>query len=571
MVVSLGTRIFLSSVCVAIFTAGSFLNISLVFILTRTHENRVKISSVYLLCLSMSQILACLYEAPYYFLSLSFKLPPPPQEQYRMACRISLFITYFIAAVKIFSLTVMSVDRFIAITFPFAYQRHATKRTARFAVAFVWMLPLAFTLPMLIIDNWTSYEGKCGYACGFQYHNAGTFYTVIIGLIVITSPLIIMIFTNVKVFLTARQQQLRVNSERFKMEERSVWATTVGCQGGGPTQYSDLGNNPADNSNRNLANGNQKSLSFFRRVFSRANHLKPSEQNIAKPAAIFSYGSKNCGRTNPDAQTCNARNPNRYAHIVGATANASSTGLRDVVDSIRFDVIGVPSSSIHFDQRKQTTLIVLKDVCCGRCSQADDGLCASCTSAINKAEMRETEVGQCYENCQESACSGNIDEAEMSTVHPTSSEQSGNPCQSSASSLAKSAENNNTADKDFGIPIESGAKSKSSFFSFFDKGKERNLVPRMCHQSRFSWNIVSSTLLLVLAFFITYIPFLVTRLIITDESFRLSEEVVTYTAMLTTLGNLINPCIVLGARHTLRTDFIEIVCCCKRRSSEAQI
>ena len=558
MAVSLGTRIFLSSLCVTVFTVGSFLNISLVFILIRSRENRAKISSVYLLCLSTSQILACLYEAPYYFISLSLKLPPPPQEQYRIACRISLFITYFIAAVKIFSLMFMSVDRYIAITFPFVYQRHATKHTATLAVAFVWVLPLAFTLPLLIISNWTSYEGKIGYACGLQYHNTGIVYTAIIGLIVIASPLIIMFVTNVKVFLTARQQQSRVNSERVRTEERSVWATTVGCQGGGPTQYSDLGNNPADD---------QSSLSCFRRVLSRASHLGTSEQNTAQPAAIFSYGSTNCRRSNPDVETYTEKERDGYTHKGGATANKSSTELRDVSGYTGFSVTDVPSKKTCLNQRTRTASRALKDgvlVSCRYQSQADDGLCASCTSAIDKAEKRGTEVDQRYTNFQDSPRSGNVDEAEISAVLPTPSEKGENPRGSSSSSLGKLAENSSTGDNDSSAPIELGGKSKSSFFNFFDKGKEGNSVSRMGREPRFSWNIVSSTLLLVLAFFITYVPFLITRLIITDESFKLSEEIVTYTAMLTTLGNIVNPCIVLGARHKLRTDFIDIVCC-KRR------
>ena len=566
MALSLETRIFLSSICVIVFAVGSFLNIALVFVLIRFRENRTRISSIYLLSLSMSQILACLYEAPYYSLSLSLTLPPRPQDRYRLACKISIFITYFLSAVKIFNLTIMSLDRYVAIIFPFTYERHATKRTAMLSIAFVWIFPLALTSPLLIISNWTDYEGRCGYACGLQFHKTAVVYTVIAGLLVIPGPLIIMMITNIRVFLAARQQQLRINNARFKMDRRSI-GETLQCHEGALTQYSELGKDPAaDNSSPSLENGNQGCFGILQRKLNTTSNSKIPRKSAEKHAASFSYVSTNFGKANAGGKTHDEAKSNaNITEVPSETTNTSSTELRNKRDNIGYNADGGSGNNAEYNQQNEEargTLRSGKSAYFCNCSNGDDAVCSSCKSSVDTVKGEEPEEYH-HTVSQETVCSPVITKSETSTVHPVQEVRSDKPLDSFAAALSASVENEAATDRGLDTSFRS-KRSKSSFLNFFEKRKERKSMNSLGSESSFSWNIASSTLLMVLAFFITYIPFLVTRFTITNDSPELSDEVVTYTALLTTLGNLINPGIVLSTRRKLKADFMRIVCCRQR-------
>ena len=570
MTVSLGTRIFLSSLCVVVFTIGSFLNIALLIILVRSREYRTKISSLYLISLLTSQILACLYESPYFFLSLSLNLPPPPQERYRLACRISIFISYFIAAVKVFNLTLMSLDRYIAIIFPFAYERYVTKRAVTLSVAFVWILPFVFTLPLLVIKNWTGYEGGCGYACGLLYRNTSTVYVVLNGIIVITSPLIIMMFTNIKVYLTARRQQLRINSQRIKVNEKSFAATTFHCAESELVPYTDIDKDTANDGERRLKNSEKAKksdvLGFFRRSFGNKQALKMPEKDVGKPMANQSYGSTYNAKNMVSAETMNEAECICHVSEGCEKATKSSTELQDIVEHTGSSSIESLQNEAGESQKEAAVMEKRrgrKSVCFGGHSFVEDKSRGNGNSAIDSTKKVGVKVTTNENNSIELRYNESINCADQiqQDIEERCGKSLGTPVPRPTENNETHAGNSENNENSLCDSQASNSKSRSSILQFFEKRRKRKSLESVGSESAFSWSIISSTLLLVLAFFITYMPFLVTRILIANTGLELSAEVITYTALLTTIGNLINPGIIIGTRRKLKGDVMKMVCC----------
>lgn len=74
------------------------------------------------------------------------------------------------------------------------------------------------------------------------------------------------------------------------------------------------------------------------------------------------------------------------------------------------------------------------------------------------------------------------------------------------------------------------------------------------------WEIALSTLSLVIFYFVSYLPFMVTRLMTLSSENSLSLQVVAYTTLLTTFDSAINPLIVLKTRREFR-KILRQKCC----------
>ena len=79
------------------------------------------------------------------------------------------------------------------------------------------------------------------------------------------------------------------------------------------------------------------------------------------------------------------------------------------------------------------------------------------------------------------------------------------------------------------------------------------------------WEVALSTLALVIFYFISYLPFLITRLVEANSKRTISIELVAYTTLLTTLGSCINPVIVFKTRKEYKRILKQKLC--KRRNA----
>ncbi|XP_065070241.1 D(1A) dopamine receptor-like [Rhopilema esculentum] len=178
-----------------------------------------KMSSTYYLCsILVANILACLYEIPYYTFSVVYDLPSPDGDKHKAACRASVFLTYATSTVKIYLLTALSVDRYIALSFPFLYDEKCTKTKAILANAVAWMLPIMFIIPLSAIDGLAIYMGVVGTACGINWNTVNKAFFMTIMTFCFVLPCVITAFTNIKVFFIAKRQKRSISSQSTRLD-----------------------------------------------------------------------------------------------------------------------------------------------------------------------------------------------------------------------------------------------------------------------------------------------------------------------------------------------------------------
>eukprot|EP00112_Aurelia_sp_Birch-Aquarium-sp1_P023940 Seg734.3 transcript_id=Seg734.3/GoldUCD/mRNA.D3Y31 product="putative G-protein coupled receptor 101" protein_id=Seg734.3/GoldUCD/D3Y31 len=635
MSLGLASRIFLSTICMLVFVTGTFTNIGLLIVFLRSRELRNHVSSIYIISLLLVQIMACLYEVPYYFLSIALTLPAPPQEQYRNVCRISMFITFLLASLKVLSLTVMSLDRYLAISFPFVYQRFISRTKALLCVAYIWVQSLGYTIPLLVIKDWTSYEGQCGYACGLMWKNADNFYVVLTSAMSIAIPCVIMAFTNIKVFLTARRQHLQISSERHKRFGKSSGdtRTTLRYQ-----ESHDLSQNAEIETSGFALRGNYGSIKGSCRK-------EQLNGDFGKQKQGEMHDCGKLGQSNQESiQTVNKKILNRTDSVTsyletipenGALCkNENATEVVEVEDNFKDDIrdsklktmldsnnsvlvenfcsadtytmvsnFGDSSSSLKSKNGPEETIDENGDERVeiqnnqhedkGRasidshCETVSEEIGRSTGEGIDDREEKDSEVAKSTvtaEHIRETAVK-EVDDSgskkQVSNIDPQNDRKNiGTSVSEQKSSSLKDNEGKNSdesddfksdrqlASSDQSTDINSEEKLGSSLKKRFSisryleerRKRKRSLNSESSSSSQLSFHIITSTLLLVFTFFITYTPYLISRVMFTFSLGKQSEEVIVYTALLTIFGNVVNPAIILGTRRKLRLDFMKLVC-----------
>eukprot|EP00112_Aurelia_sp_Birch-Aquarium-sp1_P023946 Seg734.9 transcript_id=Seg734.9/GoldUCD/mRNA.D3Y31 product="G-protein coupled receptor 26" protein_id=Seg734.9/GoldUCD/D3Y31 len=195
---------------------GLIANVGILFVLYKNAEYRKRPSTYYLYSIFISSILACIAEMPYYLLSITARLPPPKGNAYQTECRVTVFFTYSISTVKIYVLAGMSLDRFVAVLYPYFYDAHMTKFKAKMLNMFLWIAALVITLPLSAKDGLGIYKGKIGASCGVDWQTINKAYPACFVLVSFILPAVIMVVTNVKVFIVARRQKNQIDNDHVK-------------------------------------------------------------------------------------------------------------------------------------------------------------------------------------------------------------------------------------------------------------------------------------------------------------------------------------------------------------------
>ena len=120
-------------------------------------------------------------------------------------------------------------------------------------------------------------------------------------------------------------------------------------------------------------------------------------------------------------------------------------------------------------------------------------------------------------------------------------------------------------------PMKSIFRRENNITSSNDIEKSRPSSTRKTDQNKASgrtsseWEVALSTLALVIFYFISYLPFLITRLVEANSKGTISIELVGYTTLLTTVGSSINPLIVFKTRKEYKRILKQKLC--KRRDA----
>lgn len=197
---------------------GLVANIGILVVLLKSKDYRKRPSTYYLYSILISSILASLYILPYNMFSVVAKLPKPTGHAYETECRISLFFIYSITTVKIFVLVGMSLDRFIAVLYPYFYNARSTKSKAKIVNVFLWIAAIVPVLPILAKDSLSIYKGEIGLICGVDWKVIDKAYFMCVKLLGFVLPFVVLMITNIKVFIEARKQKRLIN--RISMRQR---------------------------------------------------------------------------------------------------------------------------------------------------------------------------------------------------------------------------------------------------------------------------------------------------------------------------------------------------------------
>eukprot|EP00112_Aurelia_sp_Birch-Aquarium-sp1_P026467 Seg94.17 transcript_id=Seg94.17/GoldUCD/mRNA.D3Y31 product=Melanopsin protein_id=Seg94.17/GoldUCD/D3Y31 len=206
---------------------GLFLNISILYSMLTSRKIRSKISNFYLISVITASLISCLTSCPYYITSLLPDLPEVTDEtrrKYSPHCNAALVFNYSISFCKILSIMLLSLDRFIAIVWPYLYVEKVTKQRAILSLVYVWLQGIGMVMITPFNKGWVRYIGMYGAACGFKWAQGKYEYILPTIALNIFLPTVIIIATNVKVFAVARAHR------------RSIRKSTVSFNNSGQAQ-----------------------------------------------------------------------------------------------------------------------------------------------------------------------------------------------------------------------------------------------------------------------------------------------------------------------------------------------
>ncbi|KAF6202512.1 hypothetical protein GE061_002908 [Apolygus lucorum] len=145
-------------------------------------------------------------------------------------CSLAGFISTFSSELSVFTLTVITLDRFLVIIFPFRVRRLEMKRTKKL-MALGWVLAIAISaVPLLQIDYFNNFYGRSGVCLALHItpdKPNGWEYSVFVFLVLNLVSFTIIAVGYLWMFLEARMTQHAVHKERRTSESAMAWRMTL--------------------------------------------------------------------------------------------------------------------------------------------------------------------------------------------------------------------------------------------------------------------------------------------------------------------------------------------------------
>ena len=203
-------KIIVSIIYAAIVVIGTTGNLVVLASICFRSEARKIQSNIFLVSLSLTDLLTSTLCGPYYLRSLHVSEFISDEQTRSWLCLTILIIAYFLAIQSILSLALISLDRFFAVRMPFWYQRRVTRGSCMTAVGLSWAYCIVIVFPPALKPGWIIYENDPGSPCGFQWEKANIVYIALNLSISFVIPAVAICITNVLVFKTARQQNRKI-------------------------------------------------------------------------------------------------------------------------------------------------------------------------------------------------------------------------------------------------------------------------------------------------------------------------------------------------------------------------
>ena len=469
---------------VLLLVAGLLLNTLLLKVLFSSRTDRRKISNWYLVVFLAVSVVACICLGAYHLVCLVAQLPQAGPNKYIIECKTAIFFVYSLSVLRVLSLVLLSLDRFWAVRWPYHYSMYSRKNVFIFSTCFIIIQSSTTVFPATVIPGLVTYQKVVGNACLFDWSRASISFIVPVISLDFILPSLILLFTNVFVFILARHHHIKTEKLRKRQNIES----------------------------------NGRGLGLVK--------------TLVKTVELMEVGQ---GTDLPHSET-------------------------SVSSNVVADCLTQPSpsectcASVSLESMKEVSHTKL-DIHIQKEPRAEEG-------ATHQSEHIVVE-NSLSENYSPEEIISNAPQLNEVTKSLELEENIGNAVGKTATSNTcfSVVDNQNHSNfRDIGRVHMMNDQDQ-----FSNLTKEKRLKVLSLPNGRFSnhdlaldiarWNSILSTLLLVFLFLLTWLPFIISRLIETFTSHVLSIEVVTITAALNNSDVVINPLIILFTRKSLRKQF----------------
>ncbi|KAG8455216.1 hypothetical protein GDO86_001418 [Hymenochirus boettgeri] len=127
-------------------------------------------------------------------------------------CHIVAFVNSSVFASSIYSLSTISLERYIAVFFPLHYNRVMSRRTVKMLIAAAWILPPIFLFPISIPGGRfiNVYFSRASLICNPDYAT-NVVYSLLLTTVIFFPCSAIVTFANLRLWLVARRQSRRMS------------------------------------------------------------------------------------------------------------------------------------------------------------------------------------------------------------------------------------------------------------------------------------------------------------------------------------------------------------------------
>ena len=469
-------------------------NACLLYAILSKKKHRELVSNTYLITLAITDLLASVIIGPYNLLSLNLpEYSACLAEKYSEPCKAGNFFVYTIGINRILALTLMSLDRYFAILHPFLYQRFINRRRAVAMNVFIVFQSCVTNLPMSLIPGWVNYDGKPGAPCGFLWDRKLP-YLVPYAILNFCIPLTVLVFSNTKVFFVARKQRRQILSMQRKEQ----------C------------------SNSGGAFGIPSSVTNF--PAAAVESPEENENDLTKNSCFLDVKSAQKPQNMPHIKS---KFDSKYPEKVSETIVRGKSSFPNAKCQNSKNFHSLVEGDLLEDSFQLENEIKPKEL--GNASEIKNRTSLSLKKQNLVSGNFENDDSRSFANTS-TACSS----ATTTTCH--------------LNEIKESKNENNV--EDFCILSNKDGKGNLCNVQKNTSEKARKAQKPMIHAQDII--ITFSTIVIVILFFTSWLPFAISRIIFVIDRRLFSWHTVVWTATLTLVSAAGNPLIVLGTRRDLR-------------------
>jgi len=145
-------------------------------------------------------------------------------------CRFAGFLSTYSSEISVFTLVVITLDRFVAIIFPFRFNRMSIKY-ARLVMIAIWIVVFAMAaVPLADIEYFNNFYGRSGVCLALHItpdKPAGWEYSVTVFLALNFVLLLVIFVSYLWMFIVARRTRLAARSPQMKTDRAMARRMTL--------------------------------------------------------------------------------------------------------------------------------------------------------------------------------------------------------------------------------------------------------------------------------------------------------------------------------------------------------